>query len=393
MAPHSSERAQRLEATGWGLVCLLVLAVPLVAQQADRTQAEALARRATERLQTLQREADRLAAEERTLLGDLSKLEIERQLRSEELRGLDAEAIQVRSDLAAITERAENLRRQEAATSPELRARIVDLYKLGRARYLRLLLATSDARRLGEASRAVAILAQLDRSRLAAHQRTVDGLKDARARLEDRERALASLRAEAAAAQAAAARAAQAKNRLIRDIDLRRDLNADLAGELQAAQQKLQLTLRAVGSTAPSADTPALPLRPFKGDLDWPVVGGTVRRRFEPTASRRAGASPGIEIAASEGTPALAVHDGVVAFAGTFAGFGNLVILDHGSQTFSVYGHLLEITVTKGARVEHGRPIGSVGTPPAAATGSPGLYFELRVDGQPVDPVQWLKKR
>ena len=48
------------------------------------------------------------------------------------------------------------------------------------------------------------------------------------------------------------------------------------------------------------------------------------------------------------------------------------------------------ISVRAGARVERGQPIGSIGTPP---TGSAGLYFELRVDGQPVDPLQWLRKR
>ena len=69
-----------------------------------------------------------------------------------------------------------------------------------------------------------------------------------------------------------------------------------------------------------------------------------------------------------------------------FSGFGNLVIVDHGSQTFSVYGNLLDIDVKKGARVERGQPVGTVGTPPAAPSGAPGLYFELRVDGQPVDP-------
>jgi hypothetical protein len=57
----------------------------------------------------------------------------------------------------------------------------------------------------------------------------------------------------------------------------------------------------------------------------------------------------------------VAVHGGTVAFAGTFSGFGNLVILDHGSQTFSLYGDLLEIAVTKGARVDRGQPLGSVG--------------------------------
>ena len=96
------------------------------------------------------------------------------------------------------------------------------------------------------------------------------------------------------------------------------------------------------------------------------------------------------ESSSPEGAEAHAIHDGVVAFAGTFAGFGNLVILDHGSQAFSLYGDLLEITVQKGARLAHGQPLGTVGP---TSSGSNGLYFELRVDGQPVDPLQWLKKR
>ena len=139
----------------------------------------------------------------------------------------------------------------------------------------------------------------------------------------------------------------------------------------------------ATGAAA-SAETAALPLRPFRGDLPWPVNGQARRRSGDGAASN------GIEIVAPEGASAAAIHDGVVAFAGTFAGFGNLVILDHGSQTFSLYGDLLEMSVKKGARVEHGQPIGKVGPTPS---GSNALYFELRVDGQPVDPLQWLKKR
>jgi septal ring factor EnvC (AmiA/AmiB activator) len=78
-----------------------------------------------------------------------------------------------------------------------------------------------------------------------------------------------------------------------------------------------------------------------------------------------------------------------VAFADPFSGFGNLVIVDHGSQTFSLYGDLMEIQAKRGSRVERGQSIGSVGTSPA---GTSGLYFELRVDGRAVDPLQWLKK-
>jgi septal ring factor EnvC (AmiA/AmiB activator) len=66
------------------------------------------------------------------------------------------------------------------------------------------------------------------------------------------------------------------------------------------------------------------------------------------------------------------------------------VILDHGSQNFSLYGDLLDIGVKKGMHVDRGQPVGTVGPTSSGAT---GLYFELRVDGQPVDPLQWLKKR
>ena len=66
------------------------------------------------------------------------------------------------------------------------------------------------------------------------------------------------------------------------------------------------------------------------------------------------------------------------------------MILDHGSQTFSLYGDLLEPAVKKGDRIDRGQRVGSVGP---TSTGATGLYFELRIDGRPVDPLQWLKRK
>jgi len=145
-------------------------------------------------------------------------------------------------------------------------------------------------------------------------------------------------------------------------------------------------------STSPTRADARPDAKATKGDLDWPVVGN-LRQRFDPSAPRRPGSSNGIEIAAAEGAPAMAVREGTVAYADAFSGFGNLVIVDHGAQTFSVYGNLLDISVRKGARVARGQPVGTVGTSATAPSGAPGLYFELRVDGQPVDPVQWFRKR
>ncbi len=365
-------------------IVVVGVAVGSSAQTPERTRTEALARRATERLQALQREADRLAAEERTLLGDLRTFEVERQIKAEELKRIDGDATKVQLDLDQTATRMDTLQASARAELPDLQQRLVELYKLGQARYLRLLLATPDLRRLGQSTRTVAALAKLDRDRVASHARTLAELKKARASLETRRAEFTALRAAAEKAQAAAQRAAQAKTDLIRDIDKRRDLNAQLSSELQTAQQKLQTALRDLAAGAPAAESAQLPLRPFRGALDWPV-NGTVIRRFG-----HGSAANGVEISAREGASAVAVHDGTVAFAGPFTGFGNLVIVDHGAQTFSLYGDLLDIGVKQGARVEHGQPVGTAGPIPS---GSDGIYFELRVDAHPVDPVQWLKKR
>jgi septal ring factor EnvC (AmiA/AmiB activator) len=70
--------------------------------------------------------------------------------------------------------------------------------------------------------------------------------------------------------------------------------------------------------------------------------------------------------------------------------FGRLVVVDHGQGAFSLYGHLATLEVARGARVEAGSVVGTTGRAPG---GTPALYFELRVDGRPVDPLQWLKRR
>jgi septal ring factor EnvC (AmiA/AmiB activator) len=103
----------------------------------------------------------------------------------------------------------------------------------------------------------------------------------------------------------------------------------------------------------------------------------------------KAPAETGVQFAAEEGSEVRAVHDGMVAFAGPFTGYGNLVIVDHGAQTLSLYGQLGVAQVERGAHVERGHIVGTTGR---ILAGIPGMYFEMRVDGKPVDPLEWLKK-
>src|SRR5262249_48927650 len=89
-------------------LCVLS-ALCLAAHQPDRAHTEALSRRASERLQTLQREADKLTADERMLLGDLRKLEVDRQIKAEELREVEEQESQLAGELDANAERTHEL--------------------------------------------------------------------------------------------------------------------------------------------------------------------------------------------------------------------------------------------------------------------------------------------
>jgi septal ring factor EnvC (AmiA/AmiB activator) len=354
----------------------------------NRSHTEAQARRATDRIQALQREAEALAAQEKTLLVELRQLEIERDLQSEKLTkvGVDLDTLTQQIDQTNV--RVENLEKRRESSQPALESRLVELYKLGSGGYARLLLGVNDLRQFGRAYRTVAAMAELDRQQIEEHRRTLEALKAERGTLTQRRASTAKLQRDARAARAALDRATMTRTALVAEIDARRDLNARLAGELQSAHQRLQQMLSGVASARSEPVT--LPLRAFQHDLDWPALG-RVTARF----GRRTGLTPtsslnGIEIGATEGAPVRAVHEGTIAYAEPFTGYGNLVIIDHGAQAYSLYGYLASLEIARGARIERGELLGSTGQTP---TGAPALYFELRIDGKAVDPVEWLKRR
>ena len=141
------------------------------AQQDDRARTEALARTTSERLKALHQEAERLASEERTLLGDLRRLELERQIKDEEFRQAE-ERRRTRRRRTSHTQPGTFAARVGGAGGPSgLRARLAELYKLGQGGYLRLLLSTAEVRSIGQTARMVAAIARRDRDRIAVHQR------------------------------------------------------------------------------------------------------------------------------------------------------------------------------------------------------------------------------
>ncbi|MES1209745.1 MAG: M23 family metallopeptidase, partial [Pseudomonadota bacterium] len=94
----------------------------------------------------------------------------------------------------------------------------------------------------------------------------------------------------------------------------------------------------------------------------------------------------GVDLRASEGAPIRAVAGGIVREAGHRGGYGNVVEIDHGDGTSTLYAHASAVLVAKGQRVDEGQPVALVGQT-GQATG-PHLHFELRRHDHPVDPLR-----
>jgi len=343
-------------------------------------------RRIDERIQSLQKEAEGLAGTARTLVGELRALEVERDLRAAEAAKAEAAARDAQRLLAGIDTRLVDLEHERIAQLPGLQAQLVNLYKRGSLGYSHLLFAASDVRELGRASRTMAALVARDQRRLEQHRQTLASLQQERSAKAATAGELDVQRTAAIQARTLAERAVSARAARIAQIDSRRDLAAQYVGELQIARDSLLRTLPDVQPSSASAS-----LLPFRGALDWPA-DGRLSGLFGQASNRLGGSvvRNGIEITAPDGAVVRAVHRGTVAHAAPYSGFGNLVIVDHGNDHYSLYGYLGAMSVTVGQAVEAGAEVGAVGPSPA---GPSALYFELRVDGRSVDPVQWLKPR
>lgn len=132
---------------------------------------------------------------------------------------------------------------------------------------------------------------------------------------------------------------------------------------------------------------PAVPFSERQGNLPFPARGQVVAQFGQATD---VGTShKGITIETRPGAQVIAPYDGQVAFSGTFRGYGLLLIIEHGEGYHTLLAGMSRIDSLVGQRLMAGEPVGVM----ANTEGKPNLYFELRRNGQPVNPLPWLTAR
>jgi len=373
----------------------------------DPISAEQRKLQQTERqLREERRKAEEARARESSVLAELEVIEKRLADKQREIARLDARMKRAAGDVQTLRGEVHQLETQRAGQQAALARRLRAMYKVHvQGGALPVLLAGDDATARATAVRHLGSLASLDARLIQEYRGTSDRLEDRRGREEARQRDLAGLRADAQREQAEVDADAAKRRVLLAKVRDERAYHERMVGELTEASRRLEAFIRDLqakqrklakipppGKPSPEAP-PAAGFGSLRGRLPWPTdgrvvsaFGAQVHPRFGTRTFRN-----GVDIEAGEGRDVAAVFGGHVVYTGWFKGYGNLIILDHDNDYYTLYAHVADILVKEGDDVKQGQRIGTVGD-----TGSlegPRLYFEVRFQGKPQNPEQWLRQR
>lgn len=386
------------------LIGLLVGAGGAEAQKAGRLS------RTQKELQEVQRElaeerrrAREAGRREGTLARELERVEALLRGKGTELKRLEALVAAESREVTALTRQLAAAERRLQRTERSLRERLRALYKQGRLGTVQVLLTAGTAEEAARRVKYLAAIALQDRELAARHrgaladltrqreavQTRLTDLEEQRSKLQDTRQDIASEQWRQRILLAKVREERQGHLTAIRELEA-------AANELQALLNRLRLEERPRRRRAPAPPGgPAFDgaLAPLRGSLPWPAAGEIVagfgqreHPRFRTLTFHR-----GVSIRAMAGEEVRAVHQGTVAFADWFQGYGRLAILDHGDGLFTLYAHLADLLVRAGQEIQARQLIGTVGE--SGSLEGPQLYFEVRVRGKPEDPLAWLQPR
>ena len=398
------------------VVSFLVLAagLPAAGQQkkdgADLGDKEHALQQTQKRLKEERAKAADARKREAGLLAELEAIDRRLSEKRKQVALLDGRIQRSQAEVSELQRDIVRLESQRAGQEDALAQRLRTMYRLQvQGGALPVLLSGDDPVAQAIRLRHLATLATVDARMIREYRVTSEGIADRKDRLEVRRKEMAALRGEAETERAEADREAGKRRAILARVKDERVYHDRMVGELSEATRRLEAFVRDLQErrrvaripppaskppkAAPSESTPGVGLGAMRGRLVWPAEGRVVEEygtRVNPRFGTKTFRN-GIDIDASEGSNVHAVFPGHVLYTGWFRGYGNLIIVDHGSEYYTLYAHVADIKVAEGDDVKQGQVIGTVGD-----TGSlqgPRLYFEVRYQGKPQDPAQWLRPR
>ena len=368
------------------------------AQSAQKKELEEL----RNRIEALQKELEKSESSKADAADALRDSERAISKSNRRLFELSNERKRINARIRELQQQSDELTQRIAKERDSLANLIHRQYLAGQPESLRLLLNRQDA---NETARQLHYFTYISKARaklIASLRGSLDELDKVTKQVEAQSERLAQLEKDEAKEKQALQQQKRARQKVLSKAsdDIARQRNQ--ISKLKEDEQRLTTLIKKLAEEAerrrrearlknqslPDASLNNSAFRKLKGRLRLPVIGELTNRYGRPR--KDTGLSwKGLFIAAKEGDEVKAIAPGEVVYADWLRGFGNLLILDHGSGYMSLYGNNEALFRRVGDRLSAGDTIASVGN--SGGSEESGLYFELRHNGKPFDPLPWVR--
>lgn len=368
-----------------GLVCILMMSQSVNAQSSkpDTSKLRNQVRVLQNQIQQTKQELRGARRTEATIADELDRNQSALSSTRSQLRETKSRLARTLSESEQITvelKRCEDLLRQQEL---QLAKRLVANYRQGPVRYISVLLGSRSMADLSTRAQFVRSIVKHDAALIASVKSDRAKVVRWKKQVDDKAREIAERKNELGSQQQEEARVVQRRRGLLAEAQQVREALEQELRDLAADSRAISARIRAMERTASGK---ARLNKKFSGNFaqpaDGPVTSG-YGMRFHPILKRNR-MHTGIDIGAGSGSPIRAAAAGIVTFRGTMSGYGNVILIDHGGGTSTLYAHCSSLIAREGQQVTQGQLIARVGST-GRATG-PHLHFEVRRNGEPVNP-------
>ncbi len=325
-----------------------------------------------------------------SILNDIYGLELQTETAVIELNRINLLMDDAQAQIAAKHKEEAALQAKIRYSQDNVRRILRVLYKMGEMGYVKLFININSLDQLFRNYRLIVALMDDKVMEIRAIRVGLAQLQKVKAELQAELDRLAGLKEQKAGKLAHLRGLKQEKLDMIARINRQRDLNSRLLEELKGESENLTHVLdqKTMASVADAVD-----LGVNRGKLEWPL-SGTVISAFGKKKSARFNTytmNNGIEIKPERSDEIRAVGGGEIIFCDYFKGYGNLLIIQHAGNFHTLYGHCASFLKKLGDRVGTGEVIAMAGN--SGSLYGKAVYFEIRQNLKPLDPLLWLGKR
>lgn len=293
-----------------------------------------------------------------------------------------------KNHLKQLNRQRKKLRASQQSQKERIAEQVSAHYKMGQEPFLKLLLSEQDPHKLARLSRYYGYFNHARIQQIKAYQADIVALQEIEQDIEKERDALSQKQQKLADRHLELSKKTSQRKTLISKLNDKIKTGNVRLESLDADQKRLETLLNSLAKT--TADLAATGLsQPFpkaRGTLPWPTEG-RITRRFGSIQKPSKLRWKGVTLASREGTPVRSIHHGRVIFSDWLRGHGLVLVIEHNQHYLSIYAHNQTLLKDVGDWVTSGEWIATVGT--TGGHEEPALYFEIRKDGNPLNPELW----